>query len=114
MIKHRLYLDPQHGKFKGVCAGLANYLGVPVLLVRIMVVLSLFFGLFLFTVAAYFILAWVLEPQPAGAEQNVPLSVGEQLSQLDADLQREETAVRHLERYVTSEAYSVRSRFRDL
>lgn len=34
---------------RGVCAGIANYFDVPVKLVRITVVLSIFFGLALFT-----------------------------------------------------------------
>ncbi len=34
---------------RGVCAGIANYFDVPVKLVRIPVVLSIFFGLALFT-----------------------------------------------------------------
>lgn len=36
---------PQKGMVRGVCAGIADYLDVPVKLVRILVVLSIFFGL---------------------------------------------------------------------
>lgn len=36
------------GMVRGVCAGIADYLGVPVKLVRILVVLSIFFGLAFF------------------------------------------------------------------
>ncbi|MDU7807915.1 MAG: PspC domain-containing protein, partial [Serratia marcescens] len=48
----KLYRVPEEGMVKGVCAGLAHYLDVPVRLIRVMVVLSLFFGLFFFTLVA--------------------------------------------------------------
>ena len=64
---NKLWRIPQQGKIKGVCAGIAQYLNIPVRLVRIITVLSLFFGLFMFTVIAYFILSWVLDPMPDGA-----------------------------------------------
>ncbi|MBI3310362.1 MAG: PspC domain-containing protein, partial [Serratia liquefaciens] len=42
----KLYRVPEEGMLKGVCAGLAHYFDVPVRLIRVMVVLSMFFGLF--------------------------------------------------------------------
>lgn len=47
--KKKLWRIPQQGMVRGVCAGIANYFDVPVKLVRIPVVLSIFFGLALFT-----------------------------------------------------------------
>jgi phage shock protein C len=38
----RFYLDKQHGKFMGVCSGIADYTGLDVTLVRIMFVGALF------------------------------------------------------------------------
>lgn len=38
----RFYLDKRHGKFMGVCAGIADYTGLDVTLVRIMFVSALF------------------------------------------------------------------------
>ncbi|MBN9931630.1 envelope stress response membrane protein PspC, partial [Pantoea agglomerans] len=38
----------------------------------------------------------------------------ELLDQLESTLQRDERSVRDLERYVTSETFSVRSRFRQI
>ncbi|WP_032487629.1 PspC domain-containing protein, partial [Yersinia pestis] len=46
----KLYRVPEEGMIKGVCAGLAHYFDIPVRLVRVIMVLSLFFGLFVFTV----------------------------------------------------------------
>ena len=50
--KKQLYLRPEEGMIKGVCAGIADYFAIPVRLVRIIVVLSMFFGLFMLTIAA--------------------------------------------------------------
>lgn len=61
----KLYRVPEEGRVKGVCAGLAHYFDVPGRLIRVMAVLSLFFGLFLFTLAAYITLVWVLDEAPA-------------------------------------------------
>ncbi len=50
------YLDKQNGKFLGVCAGIADYTGIDVLLVRIATLLLFFttgFG-----VVVYFAAAW--------------------------------------------------------
>lgn len=111
----KLYRIPSQGKLKGVCAGIADYLGIPVTLVRVIVVLSMFFGLFFFTLIAYFGLAFVLDEMPQGAEpREAPLSAQALLDQLDAELNGNEASVRDMERYVTSESFSVRSRFRQL
>ncbi len=60
---HRLYRDRENGKLLGVCAGLADYLGVDVLFVRI----GTFLGAVFFTmpvVGAYLLAALVLKPKP--------------------------------------------------
>ena len=38
----RFYLDKRHGKFMGVCSGIADYTGLDVTLVRIMFVSAMF------------------------------------------------------------------------
>jgi phage shock protein C len=61
---HQLYRDRENGKLFGVCAGLADYLGVDVLFVRI----GAFLGAVFFTmpiVGAYLLAALVLKPKPA-------------------------------------------------
>ena len=116
MMKGRkLWRKPDEGKLMGVCAGLAEYLDIPVRLLRIIVVLSLFFGLFVFTIIAYFVLGFVLDEKPASAaEGERPPSASELLDQLESALQRDERSVRDVERYVTSETFSVRSLFRQI
>lgn len=63
-LNKKLWRIPQQGMVKGVCAGIAHYLDVPVKLVRILVVLSIFFGLAFFTFVAYIVLTFVLDPMP--------------------------------------------------
>ncbi|WP_312242837.1 envelope stress response membrane protein PspC [Pantoea sp.] len=110
----KLWRLPEQGKLMGVCAGLADYLDIPVRLIRVIAVLSLFFGLFMFTVIAYLFLGFVLDVKPADASDERAPSAAELLDQLDEALNRDERSVRDIERYVTSETFSVRSRFRQL
>ncbi|MCE0491556.1 envelope stress response membrane protein PspC [Pantoea sp. Mb-10] len=115
MMKGRkLWRIPQQGKIRGVCAGLAEYLDIPVRLLRIIVVLSLFFGLFMFTIVAYFILGFVLDEKPEDAPEQRTPSARDLLNELESALSSDERNVREIERYVTSETFSVRSRFRQL
>lgn len=111
----KLWRIPPQGMLKGVCAGLAHYLNVPVKLVRLIVVLSLFFGLAFFTVVGYIILTFALDPMPAEAMDNeTPATNSELLDAVDAELAAGEKRLREMERYVTSDAFNLRSRFRQL
>lgn len=56
-------LDRANGKFKGVCAGLANYLAVDVTLVRIAAVAVTLLGAFPWTVFAYAIAYLLAKPK---------------------------------------------------
>ena len=51
----RFYLDKQNAKWSGVCAGIADYTGMDVTLVRIGVVLMTIMGGFPWTLIAYWI-----------------------------------------------------------
>jgi len=111
----KLYCIPARGKVKGVCAGIADYLDIPVRLVRVIVVLSMFFGLFMFTLIAYFGLAFVLDEMPDNLQKGEQAPTAhELLDKLSRELNGGETSLRNMERYVTSETFSVRSRFRQL
>ena len=97
------------------CAGIANYFDVPVKLVRILVVLSIFFGLALFTLVAYIILSFALDPMPDNMAFGEQLpSSSELLDEVDRELAASETRLREMERYVTSDTFTLRSRFRQL
>ena len=114
-LSKKLWRVPQQGMVKGVCAGIAQYLDVPVKLVRILVVLSIFFGLAFFTLVVYIILAFVLDPMPEGelAAEGAPTS-NDILNEVDAELAAGEKRLREMERYVTSDTFTLRSRFRQL
>ncbi|MBW9401637.1 envelope stress response membrane protein PspC [Leclercia sp. EC_58] len=114
-LNKKLWRIPQQGTLRGVCAGLAHYLDVPVKLVRVVTVLSIFFGLAFITLVAYIILSFVLDPMPDGAmgDENAPTS-GELLDAVDAELSAGEKRLREMERYVTSDTFTLRSRFRQL
>ena len=61
----QFYLDKQDGKFKGVCAGIADYTGVEVMWVRIAVVLLTLTGVgFPWLPIAYMLIAWMAPTRP--------------------------------------------------
>lgn len=114
-LNKKLWRIPQQGMVRGVCAGIANYFDVPVKLVRILVVLSIFFGLALFTLVAYIILSFALDPMPDNMAFGEQLpSSSELLDEVDRELAASETRLREMERYVTSDTFTLRSRFRQL
>ena len=91
-LNKKLWRIPQQGMVRGVCAGIANYFDVPVKLVRILVVLSIFFGLALFTLVAYIILSFALDPMPDNMAFGEQLpSSRELLDEVDRELAASET-----------------------
>lgn len=61
----KFYLDPQNGKWKGVCAGIADYVGIEVLWVRLAVAGLMIVGQQWWILLAYFVMAWIVEPKPS-------------------------------------------------
>ncbi len=113
--ERKLYRIPQKGRIKGVCAGLAHYFDIPVTLIRVMAVLSLFFGLFAFTIVLYIVLCFVLKPIPTSQiGLMTPYKQRQLLNEADALMQRSEQRLREIERYVTSDTFNTRNRFRQL
>lgn len=62
----KFYLDKQNAKWKGVCAGMADYTGIEVMWVRIGAILLTLAGGFPWTVVAYFLIAWMAAAKPLG------------------------------------------------
>ncbi len=58
------YLDKQNAKWKGVCAGIADYTGVDVMWVRLGAVALTFMGGFPWTLIAYWIASWTANSKP--------------------------------------------------
>jgi phage shock protein C len=61
----RFYRDKLNGKFLGVCAGIADYTGIDVTVVRVAVVLLTFVGASFVTIPGYFIAAFMAPVKPA-------------------------------------------------
>ncbi len=60
----KFYLDKQNAKWKGVCAGIADYTGVEVLWVRLAAVMLTLMGGFPWTLIAYWCVAWWSNKKP--------------------------------------------------
>ena len=63
--KHtKFYLDKENRKWKGVCAGIADYTGVDATIIRIGLVILTFVGGFPWTLVAYWVAAWLAPVKP--------------------------------------------------
>lgn len=65
----KFYLDKQNAKFKGVCAGIADYTGFDVTLVRVGFVILAFATHFM-ALLAYGLVAWLAPCKPVGLYQS--------------------------------------------
>jgi phage shock protein PspC (stress-responsive transcriptional regulator) len=73
-LPRRLTRIPEEGRLAGVCAGLADYLGVDVTIVRLAwIILSFVPGAIIGGVIAY-VAAWIIMPEGHGAPGTVPRS----------------------------------------
>jgi phage shock protein C len=96
----KFYLDKLNAKWSGVCAGIADYTGIDVTVIRIGFVLSLFIpGLAGITIPGYFLTSWLAPRKPV------------ELYQQDGDQKKFWQDVRRNPHRVTRD---VRSRFREL
>ena len=68
----KFYLDRQNRKFKGVCAGIADYTGIDVTVVRIGLVVLTFVGGGPWTIIAYFLAAWLAPVKPQSLVNETP------------------------------------------
>lgn len=59
----KFYLDKRHGKVMGVCAGIADYTGFDVTLVRILLILGIFMGGGAL-IPVYLLAGWIADDKP--------------------------------------------------
>ncbi|MFB9134377.1 envelope stress response membrane protein PspC [Vibrio olivae] len=124
-----LYRDPVNGKLSGVCAGLANFFGMEVWIVRILVISAFLLGGSFLVVLVYFAMTFMLEKTPPTYQKNIQaarehtlknkpwqsgLGVSELLSTLEQDFEQIEHRVKTMEAYVTSESFKVNREFKNL
>jgi phage shock protein C len=62
-MNNKLYKDKQNAMLFGVCAGISNYIGLDVSLVRILTIISIFFS-FSLVFWIYLLLAILLPQKP--------------------------------------------------
>ena len=66
-VRTQFYLDKQDAKFKGVCAGIADYTGIDVMWVRIAAVMLVVTGVGMpWIPIAYMMVAWMATAKPIG------------------------------------------------
>ncbi len=124
-----LYRDPVNGKIGGVCAGVADYFGMEVWLVRILTVTAFLIGLGFFVIVAYIAAMLILEKMPPEEAQKTyhnkehqvkqkPWQQGKSASKLLADIDEEikemERGVAKMEAYVTSKEFELNRQFKKL
>jgi phage shock protein C len=118
----RLYRDPEHGLIAGVCAGIAEYVGLRPVQMRLLVILGLVF-FFVPTVIGYVALALTLQPKPpdlyhADDEalfwREVRTAPQGALSALRDRFRGLEQRLARIEGFVASEEYELRRKFRDI
>lgn len=119
-MSKQLYRDPRRGALGGVCAGIADYLGVETWLVRLLAVTALIFSSFL-TLLLY-LAAWAfLDKKPEG---NATLGYGsaqvkqhgwqqglmpdEALDRVAQQMEQLEKRLQAMELCVTSREYQLR------
>ncbi len=120
----RLYKNRRKGKVSGVCAGVADYLGISPTPLRVILAVSLITPFWLPSLVVYFLAAWILEDAPV--DEN-PVSSEE--AQFWKEVRREPSGTAHdlrhkfreierrlsaMETHVTSSEFDLKRKFRDL
>lgn len=118
----RLYRDTDRGILAGVCAGIADYLGVEPIVVRLATLLGLI--LFSFpTIVAYIVLAILLKPKPPALFRDseeerfwrgVSTAPGDTFQLLKRKFEELEQRLQHMEGQVASGDFDLHRKFRDL
>ncbi|MGH8427280.1 MAG: envelope stress response membrane protein PspC [Gammaproteobacteria bacterium] len=119
---NRLYRDPERGMIMGVCAGIADYFGWNLTLVRVVVVLTFFFWWGI-TLVVYVIMGFLLPKKPQGLYETaedetfwrgVRRSPSESFHDLRHRFRDIDLRMQRMEGYVTSNRYDLDRQFRDL
>jgi phage shock protein C len=120
--RYRLYRDAEHGLIAGVCAGIADYVGVERIVIRLGFAVALVFFV-VPAVLAYVLLAIALPKRPPAlymtAEEatfwrGVATAPDDTLAALRRRFGDLEARLQAMERQVTSGEHDLRRKFRDL
>jgi len=119
----KLYLDKQNAKISGVCAGIADYIGLDPILVRIATVLLFLLGGGPLILIGYIILAFVLDAAPRDLYRteeegefwkNVRVKPHNTVRDIRHKFRDIERRMRAAEAHMTSSSYKLRKEFDDL
>lgn len=117
--RRRLYRNPERRWIGGVCAGIADYLAVPVFWVRLLALLPMLSPLLPLVALGYFIMVLRIPVQPDGLYQNteqeeflrtVHSAPSATFGEVRHRLRDIEHRIRRMEAYVTSADF----RFREI
>ena len=111
--RNRFYLDKRNGKIMGVCAGIADYFGWDVTLVRIAFALAAVMG-FGTVFLAYLVIGWIANAKPSSLYDQSPERVEfwrdvrvapkRTLRDVNAQFRDADRRLRDLEYHLTSES----------
>jgi len=112
----RFYRNKRHGKINGICAGIADYTGLEVTLVRIMLVAAILIGAGAL-LPIYFIAGWIADDQPREIAaddkderkfwQGVRASPGQSARDIRGRMRAIDRRLADVEQYVTTENRSL-------
>jgi phage shock protein C len=119
----RFYRNKRHGKINGICAGIADYTGLDVTLVRIGLVLAIVLGAGAL-LPVYFIAGWIADDQPRELAtddkderafwQGVRASPGQSAREIRGRMRSIDRRLAEIEQYVTTENRSLAHEIEEL
>lgn len=120
---NKLYLDKKNGKICGVCAGISDYSGVDVTVVRIVAILGLISPASGVVCISYILMCWLIDAKPedlfeSKEEGEFWKAVRTQPKNTIRDVRHKfreiERRLRAAEAHVTSREYKLHKEFEDL
>ena len=114
MALKKFHLNKRDGKFMGVCAGIADYLGVDATFVRIAAVVVTLLGAFPWTLLAYGIAAWAAKPAEALTYEGENSGGRVSTKDLRLNMRDIDRRMAEVEQYVTSSNSSLASEIEKL
>ncbi len=119
----RFYRNKRNGKINGICAGIADYTGLDVTLVRIMLVAAILIGAGAL-LPVYFIAGWIADDQPREIAtddkderkfwQGVRASPGQSARDIRGRMRAIDRRLADIEQYVTTENRSLAREIEEL
>jgi phage shock protein C len=113
--ERKFSVDRRNGKLAGVCAGIADYTGIDVTLVRVALVVGTLAGGFPWTLVAYGIAAWLGRPKHDGLTEaeafRVPRASVAEMREPVRDIDRR---LAEIDSYVASSSSRLEREFEEL